>query len=479
MNVHTTPTILSTNRKFWLPSLVLGLVFGVIAFFYSNLVGILVLLSIVILTAILAFPELGFYLCIATLPIASIRYLWLDNTESVPISILLLHVLLVPTLISWMLSRAAHLRPAYQKTGMEWPMFWLVVWTWLSLYWTVPNSFSNWQAFLILFSFIFVILTIATIHTAKQLERTIYIWLSIALVGCVLAFISKFTGFRDTIYQITDTFKLHFTLYTGVSEPPSGGYFQTRRAGGFDIHDNISAFINLSLFLGLGMLFTCKKTYQKVLLSLMVFSNMIIVYLTYSRGALFGMLVGLFVFLAFHPVYRKNLLRYSVTTFALMLCLFLFIYRNNMEMAILRITVIFKNFGASGTTARITIWKDGLRHLWEHFFLGHGIGGFRMTFGHPHAHNIYFSVLFDVGFIGFTLLVWIIGIMIKNLRQGLSKLTASKYRILLSGYIGGLCAFGFHALVDFDYTWIHCIWVYLALGFCIVRVGLSEEPLNQ
>ena len=55
---------------------------------------------------------------------------------------------------------------------------------------------------------------------------------------------------------------------------------------------------------------------------------------------------------------------------------------------------------------RLGLWKQGLIDISQSYGMGTGTGGFfKYKDQWPHAHNVYFSVLFDLGIIGFFLWV--------------------------------------------------------------------------
>lgn len=217
-----------------------------------------------------------------------------------------------------------------------------------------------------------------------------------------------------------------------------------------------------------------RKTFLAGCVLLMVIAQL----MTYSRGGLMGLVGGSFVFMVLQPEFRQNFIKYSSYAFLGVIVLFLLIYGRNLDMAIHRITAVFGDTGVSGTSSRMTIWRDGFTLLKESPWLGAGIGGLRTTFSHPHAHNIYFSVLFDLGIIGFLILGWFICRLVRLINRLMKPITRKPDMMMARGFIAALVAYSIHALVDFDFTWVQFFWGMLGIGLAMLRIFGETEASN-
>ncbi|GAI46349.1 unnamed protein product, partial [marine sediment metagenome] len=125
---------------------------------------------------------------------------------------------------------------------------------------------------------------------------------------------------------------------------------------------------------------------------------------------------------------------------------------------------------------RIIAWSIGARKLWETGGIGTGIGGFNQYLPFKHIDGTYPAVIFELGFIGFAVFIWILASSYRHFVNSIRSCRNEYFRRMLMIYLGGYVAILISWVVTFSYIHIY-LWMYLAIGFAIAR--MSETMLED
>ncbi len=136
------------------------------------------------------------------------------------------------------------------------------------------------------------------------------------------------------------------------------------------------------------------------------------------------------------------------------------------------INIVEKEPGMVNTSinTRVIICKIGIKKLLETNGLGTGIGGFIKYTPYANMDGSHPEVLFDLGFVGFFLWLWLLMGAYHLLVTSMRECRNEYYRRMLLIYLGGYVNILISWFVTFDYAYIH-IWFYLGIGLALVNLA--------
>ncbi len=126
---------------------------------------------------------------------------------------------------------------------------------------------------------------------------------------------------------------------------------------------------------------------------------------------------------------------------------------------------------------RFMHWAFGWERLVETYGLGLGPNGFGwlQSLADPHynknihPHNIYLSILYDYGAVGFALFATFITCLVQRMRRIIRETADARTRGLFCALIAIMFNYGVHALLDFN-LFDRKLWVFLAFAVAAVTV---------
>ena len=227
-----------------------------------------------------------------------------------------------------------------------------------------------------------------------------------------------------------------------------------------------AAFANMILMISLALIFD-KKRKLNILILFLIVSSIIVVILSSSRGGLIAMVVGMGVLL-FTAVIKNRRINFGIL-------------KNNSRtiigiisgFALVAAGVLYLIFMTSrpGLSARFDFWKIGFQAFKDNplfgsglYTMGNNLYDIRVTSSgslHTHAHSIYFNLLGELGILGFSAFLLLIGSVVKKL--SISFFGGS---YLALGALGALGSFLAHGLFDTLYVEPH-----ISMGLIIICSG--------
>ena len=345
-----------------------------------------------------------------------------------------------------------------ESSFLDVPVLVFFAWATITCLWTIDFKASLLQSFRMLTAITFFFLSFQLITTREKLDRLVMVW-------CIL-------GFMDAI----------LTLLFPQGMRSFGRAWQTQflvRAEGFVGHPNyLASQLGLSMMLTLGLLYSTKSARLRkfLIFSLVVMVTSAIV--TISRGWLASLAVGIIYF--FYKL--RDVKR-------LMVCLgigFLIVAAVISSSSDVR-RLIGRRFSPEGRPfiytlmpytdpARSVYWRHGLEFFEKTYLRGIGIGGFATLIGEEvpekaarQLHSLYLTILFELGAIGFFILLWIIYLLAKNLHTFSRSAGGKPYEKMFYGWCAGLVILAINAFVRIDLGTLE-MWTFLALGLLMVRL---------
>jgi O-antigen ligase len=417
----------------------------------------------------------GLYVLLLLVPVGeSYIAFWFDARWSkmgtvVPLFVpFILIVLIVETT-----ARMARIRSAAVHSPFT-PIFILLLcWAFLSLFWS-PNIHHYLIKFLVLSANVYLFYLYVNAINSEGVHRKI-IWFCI-IFGLVIAV--------DAISFI------HYPLERTVLKFPVFGEvtlniynkFPEYRAASIANPNSTSLSLNFSIALIIGMLLTVKDKFKSILLFGMLIVLLYANLLTGSKGG-FLSLIGMAGFLLFSMRgLRKNFFKNASLFVLIIVAIFLVQALTTSNTKGLRLLSVLADSNSTNeemvsSSMRLEMWQEGFSKLIkETNGLGLGVGGFTEYCQHPHAHSIYFSVLFDFGIPGMILLL--IGMIILCYYFFSTVKHQETYLQVMSVAIfGGLVAMGIHGFIDHTwskgYSWLYPS-IYVATYY-LVKNELSAK----
>jgi len=285
----------------------------------------------------------------------------------------------------------------------------------------------------------------------------------IKLASCILLFLMIGNYFSTRLKLLIHTFI--FTTATVISL--SLIYFFTYLPESLNAriyfplaNPNILAgFLVITIPLMIRMLWT--QRILKCLSPLLLLSSFIILYFTYSRGGILGV-IGAILFLFF--INLKNIKQSNRYILILIPCglliggVLLIIYNS-----------IFLPQGArlDGIFERLHIWKYSWRMFLDHPILGVGLGAYpNIYFNYKqevewyfHSHNIFIQHACEVGIIGLLSFIWLLIALFKENFSQLNQLENTYEKAVKEGLLASLIGFLVHNQVDY-LLWIPIFQLY-------------------
>lgn len=166
------------------------------------------------------------------------------------------------------------------------------------------------------------------------------------------------------------------------------------------------------------ILFAClNKGWRRILYATLAFVCSVGVFYTRTRSEMVGILAASLVFGAIIGWPHRTMLRAWVVGIGLTLLTWLLAAAMDMAGAVKRIAISGDTSENASLGIRLDLWRMGIEDTAANLGFGKGTGSmFSYRDEWPHAHNVYFSVLFDLGFPGMViwgllfagLIVWLI-----------------------------------------------------------------------
>lgn len=247
---------------------------------------------------------------------------------------------------------------------------------------------------------------------------------------------------------------------TSVYALASGVVYEGRITGGIVNPNFFAAELVVSLVLGGFMLAVARRADMRLLLAGFLLTYGISFVLTQSRGGLIALATALVVAVVVAGPIRPQV----VVTILVVLALALTYY---VRLAPQSLRDRVTNISAQGSAGRADEWRIALRIGADHPLLGVGLGNYpvvspqyaastinliavRHALQGSVAHNTYFETFSELGGVGLTLLLAILGATLATAIRGIRSLsqigdleTAILARGLVAGVIGLLVAYGF------------------------------------
>lgn len=478
-------SIMKDSTKLIIVLIFLIVTLGIFSTFISLPYTLVFILLVTLFIIVCAKPQWGLYILIFTVP-PNIGYFQFDNKLASPhlletaCSIPLDWGLLLVIIFAWLVRKAS--RPDYNK-GPNHPseiiytdlLVILVLWNALTLFWT-PNVFVGFIQYIKLLTNICIFyLFYHGINSRNSLRQITWAWLILGLILFIFSFISIY-GQELAVNINQDRFitfwKYRFDLSELMVLDISWRGHLTRGTALMSFN-SLPFLLNLIIAFGIGLILSTKKeeTRKRFLLKTILLVLTCAHMTSLSKGGIIGLFAMMFFFLVTNSRLRRNFIKNSLLVVSSISILFVLVRIMSLLQSYSRIAGSTEAFSAP---TRLAWWSEILGLLFQKTFgLGLGIGASMFYLDPvPYIHSIYFSILSDMGWIGFLLFMIFIFVVVKEIRPIIKHQETFLQNMLLA-FSGAMVAIGVHGLVDFHYNYT-VIWMFMGFGLAILRMAKQE-----
>lgn len=475
MNILSNSIKVLNFKWAWIPAIVFEIFLGCVVTMMPQYIIPLLIGTIVIILLIM-WPEFSYILAILTLS-NQLFVVQTATSEHLPFNLkffegahsnmkvipfLITDVLLLVAFISWTLAKWAKLRNPYPHTPIDVPVKFFFIFIALSSLWASSLRAILIEATPLLGAFLGIYLSMCIIRTRKMFHLAIGVIIFIGVVNAIIAIVSLYCWEHTYLVAKYNSFAMVFSWNTIAG---ARGY-------GLSFPQCTAHFLNFSIMLAVGLLLQVRGM-KKIISLLLIILVLITGHLsTISKGGFIGLIAGLIFFYLNYKPLKGYLMTSFILTIVTIIVLFPLARLKEFE-KILMLGVVNTMKGGSPTMeTRLTVWKQTFSDVWEQTFgLGYGIG--QMV---P-AHNIFFSVYFELGIIGFLIWLWLLIKFFYAIKTATAIPIDPYYQTMLISFAAGIIAvlsFGLVDLVYFD----EIAWTFLGIGMALFNLATRSVTLR-
>ncbi len=446
--------------------------------------------------------QLAVYLLIILLPIYNIKIFlhtesikamsmtWLMPLHLKPSSlendwlVTLLNIAVVCAVICWLFYKSVvkgqpttieKACPGY----MNMLLFLLVTWSGFSVLWSPEIHVGLYAGIELFLNFFMYLLLIFLIKTESDINKVVRVYIFMAVITAIAMMISVIPSDSlsiDEKYTLSHVLRVSLAFTTNV-----------KRASGFAETHIAAMIVDIGILFGMGLLSHSKSKTEKVILFSVIAFLFFTTLFTQTRAPLAALLMGMgyliLVIKNFRAFLIRNLYIFAVG-FIFLFGIYIMSQLELMDILGLNKAAPSRYLSTSQTedaiTSRYKYWKQVFKAVEnkEAYIYGLGAGGSTYTlYPTPHPHNVYLSVFFDFGLIGFMLMLILILLATAKIVFIIRELEDGYIKTMLISLSGCMVTLGAECLLDFDYN-LPLAWILMGIGVAIYRYAVSTQKAN-
>ncbi len=332
---------------------------------------------------------------------------------------------------------------------------------------------------------IIALVVIMLMQTATSFRRVINLLIYCGVFLCGLSVFQYLTGTYDTHYG-------GFAI--SLSHQIIGEVDDFRATGPMEDPNFFAQIVVVFVPIALERLFHEKKTINRLLALFCLATSILTVIITYSRGGLFAMVIGIIIFFLFYPPKRNQVV---VVILAIMLG-YSFLPQNYVD-RLLTLTMFFQDSDSSAARVnerslqgRLSENLAALEMIKDKPFFGVGLNSYKYLFptyskklglalvaSEREAHNTYLEILSETGIVGFLVFSLMFGSCIYGIikaRELFLRYKYFDYAGMTVGFLGGFAAYFFAAIFVHNAFPRH---YYLLLGIAFAIHVVAQNLLSE
>lgn len=350
--------------------------------------GAFLFIAAMVILAFFLNPRVGFFASLAILPCNNLLFIYQPwPSFSVELQVFFLTTLL--TLPGWLLRQAAmkkNTASGYQAASVNTLSVLFMLWSVVAILWSLNVQWGTAILLELFAGIILLFLMQGLVTTRKQVLQLLTFLMAVAFILCILVYSSKWF-YGVTSITLEENLKMLLIFFNEDGRP-----------AGFNGSNYAATILNLFIFFGISLLILSKNRITRLLTAAVIFMLITSVVLTGSKGAFGSLIIALF----FLDLVLPNIKRKRFFFFVLICTVIVGAF-------ILGTVVLTGKVGSSrvvavGTTfsvsTRFEWWGQGFAQLFNSYGLGLGTGGLSAVIAPYFAHNLFLSVIFDLGIVG-------------------------------------------------------------------------------
>lgn len=324
-------------------------------------------------------------------------------------------------------------------------------------------------------SLFFVIVN--NVRTQRQLRMLIIVTISAGFGAALLGILLYFLPSEWSVRLLSALGRVGYPTGSGVLRYVEDNPDLAQRAVSTSTDPNVlGGLLILITTLTAAQLFARKPVLPKSALVMMVVVDMLCLYLTYSRGSMAGLAVGLGLLALIK--YRKLI--------PLMLAAGVLLLLLPQAQDYVQHFVEGIQFQDLATLMRLGEYKDALSLISRHPWIGVGFVGTPETSLYIGVSNVYLLIAEEMGLIGLAAFLLIIYLFFRQIwlawptvreEEGLEAILLGLAASVAGILVGGLLDHYFFNL-SFPHS-VSIFWIYLGLAMVTVRLGTEMNPRNE
>lgn len=351
-----------------------------------------------------------------------------------------------------------------------WTLFFFLayfLWAISSLLWAENIDWAQRKALFLVSFFPLFFVFFATLRNVSSREKSFMALASGALLVSLFALIQFFSQFLfgvEKIFSLWTSEVLPFflgpNLGASVAEHPSllvniSGNTVMRAIGPFPDPHMLSFFLGMSLPIAFALSLVTKQR-ERLLWGIGAGIIFVADLLTFSRGGYVGLIFGAILFsfplLLGSPLWKKQMLRGSMTLF----CIGIVVFVSPVG------TRLLSSFSQTDNSnvERLRLWQEAGTFVLEHPFLGSSLGNYSLsvkptaTQREPiYAHNLYLDIAVELGMTG---LFFFLGLLFLGIRSAWKK-WRTEGDIFSLAIFASLVIFSTHSLFETPLFSVHIL----------------------
>lgn len=330
---------------------------------------------------------------------------------------------------------------------------------------------------------IIALVVVMLMQTDIAFRRVIYMLIYCGVFLCGLAVFQYLTGTYNSNYG-------GFAI--SLSHQIIGAVDDFRATGPMEDPNFFAQIAVVFVPISLERVFHEKNTLNRILAMICLGTSILTVIITYSRGGLFAMIIGVITFFLFYPPKRNQV----VVVILAVIIGYSFLPRNYVD-RLMTLTFFFQDSNASrlnerSLQGRLSENMAALEMIKDKPFFGVGLNSYKYLFptyskklglalvaSEREAHNTYLEILAETGIIGFLVFALMFGSCIYGMIKARELFLRYKYfdfAGMTIGYLGGFVAYFFAAIFVHNAFPRH---YYLILGIAFAIHVVAQNLLES
>jgi len=427
--------------------------------------GAYIFASVVVLAAFIIVPWFGYLVSLALLPCNSLIFTY-QIWPSLSVEFQAFFITTLLTIPGWLIHETMKNRnrqPGYQPNAVNTLSAFFMLWSVIAILWSLNLQWGLAILLELFAGMVILFITQSLVTTKKKVVRQLMFLMGVAVILCFLTYISKWYYGAVSI-DLIDGLKLLTVFFNEDGRP-----------AGFNGVNHAATIFDLFIFFGISLAILSKGI-TRILTVIVISMLLTCVVITGSKGAFGSLIIALFFLNAVLPNIKGKRFFF-----------FLVICTGIVAAYILGTVVLTGKIGSSrvaavGTTfsvsTRFEWWAQGFAQLFNSYGVGLGTGGLSAVIAPYFAHNLFLSVVFDLGIVGtviFVLLMLCLGAAFYNT---LKICRDPELEGVLYCMIAAFIMLFINGLVQGDY-YNRILWLMIGFDITVMKIIYSGSRLKQ